>query len=294
MNIPALWRQVVVDNPMLIEISRFRRKHFSMRGGSMAAVVLVLSCIGYAAVVLMVINSRGAVPPLALVMVQLVLLGLLAPIMLHGAVAGERERRSWDFLLVAPLTKAQIVVGKFLAGLAGLGTLMLLGLIPILVAAFSYEPSYYSYSGLGPGEAREQANLARMVQLVKGEMVCASFLMMISAMSMLFSARAKRSFTALGTTLGVLAVFFVIFPALVSALAGMDSMMLLLFHPAMTIAMLMQEPYGPENYIPHALWGLPQIGVYLFLTVVFVTWAVKTLVYAENEVPFLPKKESHA
>ena len=49
---------------------------------------------------MLVVNARGDLPPIALILFQTMLFCFFGPAMLHGAIAGERERRSWDLLLV--------------------------------------------------------------------------------------------------------------------------------------------------------------------------------------------------
>ena len=134
-----LWDDLVLKNPMLIEIQRFRRRFLSFSGSNtMNSAVLALCLVCYAGLVLIVLQARGNISPLVIVMFQTGIFTIFAPGMLHGAIAGERERRSWDLLLVAPISKAQIVVGKFIGAMAALGIASVLFLFPILIAAVSY------------------------------------------------------------------------------------------------------------------------------------------------------------
>src|SRR5471030_1873350 len=109
------WNDLIVHNPMLIEITRFRRRFLSpAAGGSVQGVLLVLALICYATIVLIVIENRQSISPIYLIMFETGLLTVLAPMLLYNSIAGERERRSWDLLLAAPITKSHIVVGKFI------------------------------------------------------------------------------------------------------------------------------------------------------------------------------------
>jgi hypothetical protein len=113
--IKSLWNDLVVRNPMLIEIQRYRRRYLSFSGvHAVNSAVLALALLCYAGVVLLVCNFRGALSGIALIAAQTGLFVLFAPGMLYGTIAGERERRSWDLLLVAPISKAQIVMGKLI------------------------------------------------------------------------------------------------------------------------------------------------------------------------------------
>jgi len=270
------WDNLVAHNPMLIEIQRFRRRFLTFSGNNaMNSAVLTLCLICYAGLVLFVISGAGNFPPIPIVVFQTGLFTFFAPGMLHGAVAGERERRSWDLLLVAPVSKAQIIAGKFIGALAALGIgAGLLG-IPILIAAALYRQTNWYHLALS-------------------EMVSLSFIMAVCAFTILISARVKRPFMALGATLGSLAMGLLVLPMLIAAMiAGAGNSFtdaVLVFHP---FYVLMKIYDGDSNAYYRdtsagALWGLPQVAIYTVIGIILVVWAARTLNYAENEVRFLP------
>jgi ABC-2 type transport system permease protein len=65
---------------------------------------------------------------------ELGLICLLAPALTADLIAGERERRTLDLLLVTPLSRRQIVIGKLIAALGALLLLIVLAL-PIQAVA---------------------------------------------------------------------------------------------------------------------------------------------------------------
>jgi ABC-type transport system involved in multi-copper enzyme maturation permease subunit len=65
--------------------------------------------------------------------VQLLLVLLLTPVYVAGAIADEKERRTLEYLLATDLRGREIVLGKLAARLANLGVLVLTGL-PVLSA----------------------------------------------------------------------------------------------------------------------------------------------------------------
>ena len=75
---------------------------------------------------------------IAMIFLGLIITGLgfflpvLAPALTAGEIAGERERRSWDLLVLTRLTAGQILFGKLLARLIPLG-LILLAVCPTLL-----------------------------------------------------------------------------------------------------------------------------------------------------------------
>ena len=278
------FHELVTHNPMLIEITRFRRRYFSYRGNAMNAMVLGLLAICYATLVLIVAENSSSIPPITLVMLEVGLLTLFAPMTLYGAVAGERERRSWDLLLVAPISQAQIVVGKFLGAMAALGIAVGLFQVPILIAAFTYKDNLWSV-------------------LFCAELVGISFLTSVCALTILLSARVKRGLMALGGTLGTLLFLIVIVPALAGIGGGGGGSsqafndLTFFFHPFYVLGRLMERgirnPSG-ENYMPATWYGWPQMVIYFVFTAILLTWATKTLTFAENEVKFLPQGQKDA
>ncbi len=266
---------VFVHNPMLVEISRFRRRYFSFSTGNPGnSVILTLVLLGYAGFVLIVEENREAMNPISIVMFETAVLTVFAPMMLYGSIAHERERRSWDLLLAAPITKFQIVGGKFMGAMAALSIAVGLFQIPILIAAFGYKDTNWW-------------------NLFEATFVSFSFLMTVCALTILFSARVKRGLMALGAVLGILTVALVVFPALTYG-AGIDRLSgdpFLYLHPFTVLSHLTMT--DEQNKVVSA-WGWPQTFVYIFLSLVLLAWAENTLNFAENEVKFLPQGDKNA
>ncbi len=283
MTLQRTWTELVSRNPMLIEIARFRRKFLSISGSNaVGGVILGLIAICYVGIVTLVVTFRTDIPPLALVAVQTIIFVLLAPTLLHSAIAGEREKRSWDLLLAAPITKAQIVVGKFIGALSAVGIGTAAFVFPIGITAFSYKDTNFWDLGLA-------------------EVICLSFTVLVCSITIFFSARVKRSFMALGATLGVLAVSLLVVPAMLGVLVtgggGMGTFYqdtLMFLHPAFTLERIMEasNQYSSLHTVQNSLYGIPQALIYLGLSAVIIGWSINTLNFAENEVKFIPKGKS--
>jgi len=276
-----LWKDLVQENPMLIEIHRFRRRYLTFSGGNtLNSAILAIVLVSYAGLILVVFSGKGNFPPLGIVMFQAVLITIFAPGMLHGAIAGERERRSWELLLVAPISNAQIVFGKFLGALAALGVAFGFLFVPIMFAAVTYLNTNWA-------------------DLFQGELVSITFAVAICAFTLLISARVRRPFVALGVTLGSLAMILIVIPGMLSSLVGNISGAIedeiWLLNPIYVLAKLLDHrryDYGgayDRGGLSNHVWGWPQIGVYLALSAVLLRWGVLTLKFAENDVKFLPK-----
>lgn len=72
-----------------------------------------------------------------LAIVQLCLILLLTPASIASAVSGERHRRTWDLLLVTPLSTFEIVWGKLLAGLA-VNLVLVIAPLPLYASVFLF------------------------------------------------------------------------------------------------------------------------------------------------------------
>ncbi|MEA2552750.1 MAG: hypothetical protein QOJ65_926 [Fimbriimonadaceae bacterium] len=296
-RVRELWRKLVVENPMTIEITRFRR-HFleGGRGKSVNSMILVVAIIAYAGLLLVIANVSGDFPPVGLIFIQTGVFALLAPAIAYSSIAGERERRSWDLLLAAPITHAQIVMGKFLACLAGLATAFGLFLVPTLFTALTYRGissgSYYDY--VSP---QAQGALPGWRALIEQELVSITFGMAVIAFTLFFSARCRRSLMALGVTLTSLFLGLLAIPSLLMAVGENDGRDLLLtFHPMFAINRIEEyqqswtarsfDPLGPSWY------GVPQILLNLGITAMFLFWAHKTVNFADGDKKFIPVKPS--
>jgi ABC-type transport system involved in multi-copper enzyme maturation permease subunit len=278
----TVFEALVRENPMRIEIARFRRRYLGFQGSGLSNAILALILLCYTGMVMLVVNLRGDMPPVALVMFQTGLFCFFGPAMLHGAIAGERERRSWDLLLVAPITKAQIVAGKFMGAMAALGIGAVAMGLPIVLSAFAY--------------AKTNA-----YDLLLAELVSLTFCMLVCAWTLFISARVKRPFMALGTSVGTLALALLVVPLLFAALIGGDrftSESLNFLNPFVALNAIgerAENTYSAQNaMVPFAMYGLTHVFVYTALTACFLVYAEKTLNFPENEIKFLPRGHQDA
>jgi ABC-type transport system involved in multi-copper enzyme maturation permease subunit len=282
----SLVKTLFTENPMMVEITRFRRKFLGARGGSLNSVIFAMCAIIYVGIVALVWNYRDAADPLILVFLQTGILTLLAPALLHGAIAGERERRSWDFLLVAPVSHAQIVCGKFMGAAAALLACSAVFLLPIAIGVVFYEPSSWAYNS---GFERRGSNVWPLIQ---AELLSVTWGLLVCAMTIFFSARCRRGFIALGTSLAFLVVGLIVWPILIGSagLLGAEGFIFNFFHPFWAITQLESGGRNPDS-ISAGLYGLPQVFTYIGLTAVLLAWTERTLRFADNEVKFLPQKK---
>ncbi len=278
------WEVLITKNPMMAEVTRFRKRFLSIRGSSVAinggiGIVLVL----YALFAMVCVYYRGDIEPIMLLGLFIILMLLAIPLLLHGSISGERERRSWDMLMVAPITHAQIIVGKFMGAFAGLGMAFGLFMIPVMIdAAFHSESQFVNVL------------LASITVMAQG----ASLI----AMTLLISARVKRPLVALAVSIGVVMIYFVIVPMVMSSasfllgqfLTTVMSPFLVLFRLTLNTPAHENDYYMVRNEgqsFDVILVTLCHIGYQTILTICLLMWATKTLVFADHEVKFIPKKK---
>ena len=297
-KIASLWRELVVENPMAIEVSRFRRRFLEGgRGKSLNTTILILSIVAYAGLLMAIASQAGDLPPGVLVYVQTLTFVLIAPALMYASVAGEREKRTWDLLIAAPITHAQIIAGKFLAGMAGIGVAFVLFLVPTIFTAITYKSGGMFESPYGSYQD-SQVVMSGSWALLNEELISITFALLVLAMTLLFSARCRRALMSLGIVLTALFLGLLAAPGLISVLSygsrDAASQLLFFFHPFMAISRLedARHIYGSGGLdLVGPLWyGIPQAILYLALTAVFLGWAYKTVSFADKEVKFIPRK----
>ncbi len=262
-------RDLFLDNPLLIEFKRSVRRFLGVsKHSAVNATLLVICCLLYGLLLLITIANRQAMSPVAIIYVQTFLFCLIVPANLHGAIAGERERRSWDLLLAAPIQNIQIVAGKLASGLAAVGTTFLLMLAPTLIA----------WTG------DTDATFGRVI---RAELISFGFAIALASITLLISAWSKRAYGAqllayvfLMSTQVVYLVFVqVLISSTFASGEGSVSAFLLFLHPFYSIAMT----WGSAQ--ESSIWfsGILNFAVYFAIAVAVFFATVRTLQSADGE-----------
>jgi ABC-type transport system involved in multi-copper enzyme maturation permease subunit len=266
------------SNPMILETRRMWRRFFRGSGStSVNKAAMILAGLTFLIFMVSVWNSRASIPPISIVIVQTAVLLLVVPSISHGAFAGERERRSWDLLLVAPLRKSQILVGKFVACLAAIGATALFFLLPFLITMLSYSPF-----NLGDD--------------LLAELVSLSFAVLLCAVSFAISARSKRAFAALGSTIGLLVFALGFLPVLILAIstgAGEMRGSLLKPHPFVILESLYARVENSDSTRLSVSPGLA-LGfcfIYLLLAAALLFWTDRTLESEDGDGRFTARRK---
>lgn len=131
------------------------------------------------------------------------LLVLLAPGLTSGVIAGERQRGTWEMLLVTPLRPLEILLGKLGGRLAGVGLLLLAGL-PFVALAIG-------------------TDRVALPWLLATALIAPAALLGLSVVGLVCSARCRDVATATATAYGITGVLCLLIPlgeALFSVTAG--------------------------------------------------------------------------
>jgi len=252
-------KSIVLENPMLVEAKRFGRKFLGVsRGNTLSRGILVLSCFIYLMLVMVTFSNRTSMNSDYIIQFQTGLLCFVVPTITYGAVAGERERRTWDLLIVAPISKLQIIIGKFVSGLIVICSVALLMVPLIFILAVS--------------------NGDRFMAVMSGEAASLGFATAFSACGLYVSSLMNRAFAAQAATYAVGLVWLVLWPMLVYLLNGSgDSVGYLLWsQPFITTAAVADRVYNivSTGNVPWWLYSPgAQIVFYGLVTSVFLLLA---------------------
>lgn len=197
--------RLFVTNPIYEEATRACRKFFRAAGGpgmGMAYAGIIFIALLYFWILAEIVMNPGGWTALIL-FIQLTIVTLAMPISIYGAVAGERERSTWEALILTRLTPGQIVVGKIAWRLVGLLILMGIFLVPLLVGSFGHSP----LDGAG-------------ALLFKAELMTFAWGFVLCAFGLWVSTNTRHSVTSAALIFITLLAVLALIPALLSMFGG--------------------------------------------------------------------------
>lgn len=226
-------------NPMFAEVQRERKRalaEHNWKGGQLAARILI--GVFYFFFIVLTMNFIESIEPFVVMYVMLGLATIVIPAGLHGTIAGEREQRALDMLLVAPVTPGQIIVGKYAKSFLTLAALAFFIGAPAffieIVKSTDYQRSY-SQSNSG------------MVGFLVTMILVISTAMMIGALTIWISSKTKTKTGAMLATIGALFVYFIVFPLIGGSINVVA--------PGLSEMIVYSNPY---TLLYHAYTGIPQ------------------------------------
>jgi ABC-type transport system involved in multi-copper enzyme maturation permease subunit len=263
-----LWKELVVENPM-IEEGRREFRHFIRNSTAMGPFIpLIISLVvGFLYLWFLGMNAIYDVDSIQpFLFIQLIVLSLVAIASMYPAISGEREKETFDALILTRLTPAQIVAGKFLWRLRYIALLSLFFIAPILVSVIR---SYF----MGDPTSKTMLTLDR---LIRGEALMLGWFALLSAFSLWVSTLVKRSITALIAIILSNAVVLLIVPAVVSLIYSaffnsteISSDIILSFHPFVSLSGVFgnASPSGSNPITDSGYW---QFFVYSILAAFYI------------------------
>lgn len=268
---------------MLAEVYR-RTRRFALSTDNRQTMMICIGIgVGIFVLAALYCAQSGAATPWAIGLFKLPLIVAVIPLALHGSIAGERDRRSWDALCVAPVTDGQIVAGKFAAGLVLLLAVHLV-VWPVQLAAFVTEDSVRN-------------RWADFVMWVRLDVYTLAFGFFVTAVTFLASVRSRRPFPALGAAVGVLIGMFAIS---IASMTGESSVLakravqplIVAVNPILHVAQIVDD--GNSSWVQDASLHMklaPEFGAvfYLAIGIGLLVFAARTLHAADQEVVPAPK-----
>lgn len=224
------WQKAEERNPMLVETRQATLRMLGVQNlNASAKWNVVMVGVVFLGLTALAMRYPGVVMPSILLPMLLVVLAFILPVVLHGVIAKEREKRSIDILLSCPVTPFQIVSGKAMRAIPWfilISGLILLPLFGSLVARiFTGEAMPDARYGLGP-----TLFYALVLLISSGAW--------FSAATIFVSSMVKRVHLAL---VGTMAIFFLIY------LVGPSLMMILglsrgyeIYHPFVAMPLMFE------------------------------------------------------
>lgn len=202
----SIAKSLFTANPMFVEVQREKKKamaEHNWRGAQLAARVLLL--VIYLFLLILTLRYVEYVEPYVLMYIMLGLATILIPAGLHGAIAGDREKRALDMLLVAPVTPGQIVVGKYAKTFLSLVALIIAIGAPALVIELVRDSSIAPRNEL---HISGMLGYARSLALVSATALC------MGGLTMWISSKTRSNSGAMLATVGALFVVLVVLPSI--------------------------------------------------------------------------------
>ena len=269
--------QLVFKNPMLIDARRFNRRFLGVGKGKGVSIAVIVGCfLLYGLLISVTVAYRQDLDPTLAIHLQTGLFCIVIVSVMQGSIAGEREKRTWDILMTAPVSGAQVVIGKFLMGVFVVLMIALFFAVPVAIPAIAQGKTW-------------------MIRAFHGEVISLMFGVCLTSVALFVSSRSRRSFSALASTFGLMILGLIVYPGLV-ALTTTDNPVLAEYlysvHPFIAIDRASKGAIWVGNLSPDfsisAQQNLGWLAYGAVQTVVYLVVAVTCLALAANSM-FLPE-----
>lgn len=272
----------ILDNPLLADYHRSVRRFLGLRQSSGGQAVALLFIVGalYLFLLLLVLQFAAYMETRILVNIQNLVFCFSIPAVMHGLIAAEREKRSWDVLATTPLTNKEIIWGKFFAGLLTQWITVALMALPMLIVTIASRESKFTNT-------------------IVEELISIAFAFCLAAICIAISSYSKRAYTAQLLCYTALVTWLVVLPVFINLIAGsFRSDWLMLGHPFTLTHMVSEKRFDYTSYST----AVERVGVdetvviatiiiFLAITAAVLHIIPKKLMASESETP---RRDSHA
>lgn len=253
---------------MMVEWQMSKRRMLPKNWKPQHAVSYSIIGVIYVGIFYLVVSSAAAIDPVYLYFAMLGMSAFVLPVVVHGAIAGERQARSLESLFAAPVTPGQIVVGKMVRALPAFLAVTVSFLALMLFVAFVREVHPNAYSG--------DAAVSPFTYVL-GLAAQLSSSILIVGIGIAVSSMTRTAGAALLGSIGAMLLVFVILPSVVFPFFGLfDDQLpqsLMGGHPFGFLAWMLEAPGGttkvgmtPFAWTGLATWTLVGIGLMVFAT----------------------------
>ncbi|HXG25148.1 MAG TPA: ABC transporter permease [Chthonomonadales bacterium] len=274
----GLLQELFCENAMREEATRMWRKFLRSGGSSGRAVnsiAVALIAFFYLWFLAAIVRSQeNWVMPIQ--SFELVLLTLVMPASIYGAISGERERATWEALILTRLTPAQIIAGKLFWRV-----LMVVGVMTVLAVPMV----------LSQMVGTRGAEHTSFGDLVRGQTMIFAWGVLLCAFGLWVSANSRRSVTSAALIYSTLFAALILLPMLL-AIYGVLTPFQQMDDPVGLTAWLILE-FNPfriltdmSNPVETRSMGLERAGWYIavqgFMQAVFYLLVAGGFVYATH------------
>lgn len=208
------FRELFTENPMTLEATRTVRRMLRVGGTGenpyasriLYRFLFYTIAVLYFWLIASLLRTEEDMSPYLLIS-ELGLLTLLVPGSLYGAIAVEREKQTYESLILTRLSPAQIVAGKLIWRVGLIAGLMALFAPPLLITHVM-GAHHYSSQSLTWGE------------LAWSQVVIFAWSVCVGAFALWVSAKSKKGITALLGVVASLIAFLALFPMLFFMFGG--------------------------------------------------------------------------
>lgn len=261
------WTHLVSDNPMMNETWRpYSRARGSVKGRANTWVVGVLVALIYLALVSTAIQNSQLWDPSIFLYGMLTIMMLVTGVVIYGAIAGDREKKTIELVYVAPVTISQIVAAKLARALVPIAACLATFIVPAIVIGLVRMNN-------GQDALSSRADLGYAVLV--GSVVSLATSTFVAGLAFFLSTLNRSMSGALTATVASLFVFYVggaVLCGVIGALNRDLAEFLITYHPYVALGRtLFPAPFGSEPAMDPTLFTAT-IHVTLAALLVFLAW----------------------